>query len=104
MKIHFVGVGGIGMSALAQLHAMGGDEVTGSDRLINKGFTDLPIWQTLKKLGVKLYPQDGSGITEDTDAVVLTSAIEPDNIEIQIPRHAEINEYLAKAIIKKWNL
>ena len=86
MKIHFVGVGGIGMSALAQLHAMGGDEVTGSDRLINKGFTDLPIWQTLKKLGVKLYPQDGSGITEDTDAVVLTSAIEPDNIEIQIAK------------------
>ena len=38
MKIHFVGIGGIGMSALAQLHAMAGDEVTGSDRLINKGF------------------------------------------------------------------
>lgn len=103
MKIHFVGVGGIGMSALAQLHAMGGDEVTGSDRLINKGFTDLPIWQTLKKLGVKLYPQDGSGITEDTDAVVLTSAIEPDNIEIQIAKKYSIplihrSELLAKHV------
>ncbi|MCR5504131.1 MAG: hypothetical protein K6E94_00925 [Elusimicrobiaceae bacterium] len=103
MKIHFVGVGGIGMSALAQLHAMGGDEVTGSDRLINKGFTDLPIWQTLRKLGVKLYPQDGSGITEDTDAVVLTSAIEPDNIEIQIAKKYSIplihrSELLAKHV------
>ncbi len=86
MKIHFVGVGGIGMSALAQLHAMGGDEVTGSDRLINKGFTTLPIWRHLIKLGVKIYPQDGSGIDAKTDVVVLTSAIEPDNIEIQVAK------------------
>lgn len=90
MKIHFVGVGGIGMSALAQLHAMAGDEVTGSDRLINKGFTDLPIWKELKKLGVKLYPQDGSGIDELTDAVILTSAIEPDNVEIQAAKKYSI--------------
>ena len=50
MKIHFVGIGGVGMSALAQLHAMGGDTVTGSDRLISKGYTDLALWQYLKKL------------------------------------------------------
>lgn len=90
MKIHFVGIGGIGMSALAQLHAMAGDEVTGSDRLINKGFTDLPIWKELKKLGVRIYPQDGSGIAEDTDAVILTSAIEPDNVEIQAAKKYSI--------------
>ncbi len=90
MKIHFVGIGGIGMSALAQLHAMAGDEVTGSDRLINKGFTNLQIWADLKKLGVKLYPQDGSGIDEETNAVVLTSAIEPDNVEIQAAKKYSI--------------
>ena len=82
MKIHFVGIGGIGISALAQLHAMAGEEVSGSDRLINKGFTKLPVWEHLKKLGVKIYPQYGSGIDEKTDAVVLTSAIEPDNAEV----------------------
>ena len=38
MKIHFIGIGGVGMSALAQLHAMSGDTVTGSDRLISKGY------------------------------------------------------------------
>ena len=90
MKIHFVGIGGIGMSALAQLHAMAGDEVTGSDRLINKGFTGLPIWKEFKKLGVRIYPQDGSGIAEDTDAVILTSAIEPDNVEIQAAKKYSI--------------
>jgi UDP-N-acetylmuramate--alanine ligase len=82
MKIHFVGIGGIGMSALAQLHAMAGEEVTGSDRLINRGHTQLSVWTALKKLGVKIYPQDGSGIDKKTDRVILTSAIEPDNIEI----------------------
>ena len=82
MKIHFVGIGGVGMSALAQLHAMGGDRVTGSDRLISKGYTDMALWDCLKKLGVELFPQDGSGLTKDTDLVVLSSAIEDDNPEL----------------------
>ena len=83
MKIHFVGIGGVGMSALAQLHAMGKDIVTGSDRLISKGYTDLALWDYLKKLNITLFPQDGSGIDEKTDLVVLSSAIEEDNPELK---------------------
>lgn len=82
MKIHFVGIGGVGMSALAQLHAMGGDVVTGSDRLISKGYTDMALWEYLKKLDITLHPQDGSGIDHHTDLVVLSSAIEDDNPEL----------------------
>ncbi|MCI5820943.1 MAG: Mur ligase family protein [Elusimicrobia bacterium] len=82
MKIHFVGIGGVGMSALAQLHAMGSDQVTGSDRLISKGYTDMALWTCLKKLNIALYPQDGSGIDGQTDLVVLSSAIEADNPEL----------------------
>ncbi|WP_428897210.1 UDP-N-acetylmuramate--alanine ligase [Parelusimicrobium proximum] len=82
MRIHFVGIGGIGMSALAQLYAMSGDEVSGSDRLISKGHTDLPVFNSLRKLGVKLFPQDGSGVDDSIDIVVLTSAIESDNVEL----------------------
>jgi len=82
MKIHFIGIGGIGMSALAQLHAMGGDIVTGSDRLINKGMTDLPVFNALRKLGVVIFPQDGSGMNKNTELVVLSSAIEEDNLEL----------------------
>lgn len=82
MKIHFIGIGGVGMSALAQLHAMGGDEVTGSDRLISKGYTDMALWDYLKKLNIKLFPQDGSGIDHHTQLVVLSSAIEEDNPEL----------------------
>ncbi|WP_428080477.1 UDP-N-acetylmuramate--L-alanine ligase [Candidatus Avelusimicrobium alvi] len=82
MKIHFVGIGGVGMSALAQLHAMGADSVTGSDRLISKGYTDMALWEYLKKLNIQLYPQDGSGIDHRTELVVLSSAIEEDNPEL----------------------
>ncbi|MDR0953391.1 MAG: UDP-N-acetylmuramate--L-alanine ligase [Elusimicrobiota bacterium] len=109
MKIHFVGIGGIGMSALAQLHAMAGDEVTGSDRLINNGFTNLPVWDSLKKLGVKIYPQDGSGIDKKTKLIVLTSAIEPDNIEIEVAKKHHIpfmhrSELLAKHVKDSWTV
>lgn len=103
MKIHFIGIGGVGMSALAQLHAMGKDEVTGSDRLISKGYTDMALWDYLKKLGVKLFPQDGSGIDETTELVILSSAIEEDNPELQKARALNIptmhrSELLAKHV------
>ena len=109
MKIHFVGIGGIGMSALAQLHAMAGEEVTGSDRLINKGHVKLPVWESLKKLGVKIYPQDGSGIDSKTTAVVLTSAIEPDNIEVAKAKQLSIpilhrSDLLAKHVKESWTI
>ncbi len=82
-NIHFVGIGGIGMSALAQICAMKKYNVSGSDRLINLGFTDLAIWKYLKKLNIKVYPQDGSGITTNTDLLVISSAIEYNNPEIK---------------------
>lgn len=103
MKIHFIGIGGVGMSALAQLHAMKGDTVTGSDRLISKGYTDMALWDYLKKLNIKLYPQDGSGLDKDTDLVILSSAIENDNPEIQKAKELDIptmhrSELLAKHV------
>ena len=90
MKIHFIGIGGVGMSALAQLHAMGGDTVTGSDRLISKGYTDLALWDYLKKLNIALFPQDGSGLDKDTNLVILSSAIEEDNPELQKAKELDI--------------
>jgi len=67
------------MSALAQIHAMSGDIVSGSDRLMDKGFTNLPLWSVFKKLNIKLHRQDGSGVTPDLNLVVLSSAIEAEN-------------------------
>jgi len=47
------------------------------------GATGLDIFQTLEKQGVTIVPQNGSGITEATDFVVYSTAIESDNPDIQ---------------------
>ena len=49
MKIHLIGIGGIGVSALAQYYLSNGDEVSGSD-LVASEITDF-----LKNKGVKIF-------------------------------------------------
>jgi UDP-N-acetylmuramate--alanine ligase len=77
-KIHIIGIGGTGMNGIAQLAAHAGYQVSGSDRA-----TGLPIFKTLEKLGIRIVPQDGSGITPETDFVVYSTAIESTNPDIQ---------------------
>jgi len=81
MNYHLVGVGGVGMSALAQLLLALGCRVSGSDRYYDQG-RELDILKKLRSLGVMLVPQDGSGVADDTKAVVVSSAIENDNPDI----------------------
>lgn len=77
---HVVGVGGVGMNAVAQLLARDGFRVTGSDRFLDQG-TRLPVLEGLERLGVELTPQDGSALTAETRRLVLSTAVEPDNPE-----------------------
>ena len=79
--VHVSGIGGVGMSALAQALLDQGVTVTGSDRLLDTGdMTD--TLACLSRQGVKLYPQDGSGVTGQTARLVVSSAIEADNPEV----------------------
>ncbi|MDR4504614.1 MAG: UDP-N-acetylmuramate--L-alanine ligase [Candidatus Scalindua sp.] len=78
LTYHFVGIGGIGMSALAQIMKAQGHNVSGSDRSNDNGWTP-EIFRKLELQDIKLYPQDGSGISHTTDFVVISSAIEEDN-------------------------
>lgn len=80
-SVHIVGIGGVGMSAIAQGFIDSGAEVTGSDRLLDSGDIT-PTLSTLKAQGVKLFSQDGSGIGEATTLVVVSSAIEVDNKDL----------------------
>lgn len=73
------------MNGIAQLAAHAGYQVSGSDRA-----TGLDIFQTLEKLGVRIVPQDGSGITKETDFVVYSTAIESDNPDIQKAKELDI--------------
>src|SRR3990167_2689849 len=79
---HFVGVGGIGMSAIAQVLREQGHIVSGSDRNYDKQITPY-LFSALVCKGISLHPQDGSGVKEDTDFVVISSAIEEDNPDIK---------------------
>jgi UDP-N-acetylmuramate--alanine ligase len=77
-RYHFSGVGGSGMAPLAQLVALLGARVTGSDRNFDRGLK-LPVFDALADAGVTLLSQDGSGVLPGMDALVHSSAVEPTN-------------------------
>ena len=74
MRRHLIGVGGVGMSALATALVRLGDEVTGADR--NLATKNIAF---LESIGVKCFPDDGSGVDAATDEVIVSTAIESDN-------------------------
>ena len=74
MKRHLIGVGGVGMSALATAMVRLGDEVTGADR--NLATKNIAF---LESIGVRCFPDDGSGVDESVNEVVVSTAIESDN-------------------------
>ena len=74
MKRHLIGIGGVGMSALATALVRLGGEVTGADRTLGT-----PNVKFLESLGVRVYPDDGSGIDASTDEVIVSTAIEDTN-------------------------
>ena len=82
IRYHLVGVAGVGMSALAQALLNAGYAVSGSDRFLDQGRDDLGVLNTLRRAGAQLFPQDGSGVTAQTRAVVVSSAIEKDNADL----------------------
>jgi len=100
--IHFVGIGGAGMSALAQIHAMDGGPATGSDRDFDRG-RGAGLKAKLEALGVKLFPQDGSAISKETGLVVLSTAIEDSNPEVAAAKARGVplmhrSEFLARHV------
>jgi len=78
----FVGIAGTGMSAIAQYLKGMGKNVGGSDRLFNQN-SKLPIQEQFEKMGINCFYQDGTGITKETQVVVVSTAIEVSNTEYQ---------------------
>ena len=76
MKIHFIGIGGIGTSALAQYYLAKGHDVSGSDLVISE-ITDM-----VAKKGVKIFKgNSASNISEDINLVVHSPAVGVTNPE-----------------------
>lgn len=78
--IHFVGIGGSGMSGIAEVLLNLGYQVSGSD------IADNAITQRMKKLGATVYFGHASNHSANANAVVISSAVTPDNPEIVAAR------------------
>ena len=75
-KIHMVGIGGIGMSGIAEILLDQGFEVSGSDRQLSE------ITERLEKLGAKIFKGHAGKNLDEADVVVYSSAVHSDNPEL----------------------
>ena len=82
--IHFVGIGGIGMSGIAELLLNLGYKVSGSD------LQSTDITGRLKELGGTIYKGHAAKNIKGADVVVFSSAIDTDNPEVQAAGHKSI--------------
>ena len=83
-RIHFVGIGGSGMSGIAEVLANLGYTVTGSD--IAEGASV----RRLRELGIKVVVGHGAANIAGADAVVVSTAVKPDNPEVAAAREARV--------------
>lgn len=85
----FIGVAGAGMSAIAQYLQGSGKKVSGSDRFFKEGEYN----ETREKLeaeGIQCYLQNGEGITDKTDLIVVSTAVEDTVAEVQKAKQLNI--------------
>ncbi|HAB51045.1 MAG: UDP-N-acetylmuramate--L-alanine ligase [Ignavibacteria bacterium RIFOXYB2_FULL_35_12] len=76
-KVHFVGIGGIGMSGIAEILLNQGFEVSGSDQNLSE------ITRRLSDLGMKIYEGHSAENLKDADVLVYSSAVTVDNPEVE---------------------
>ena len=76
-KVHFVGIGGIGMSGIAEILLNQGFEITGSDKSLSE------VTKRLSDLGIKIYEGHSRENLKDADVLVYSSAVTIDNPEVK---------------------
>lgn len=79
-RVHFVGIGGVGMSGIAEVLKNLGYEVNGSD------IRESEITNRLRELGINISIGHSEENIKNTDVVVISSAVAPDNPEVQAAR------------------
>ena len=82
--IHFIGIGGSGMSGIAEVLLNLGYTISGSD------LNDSPTLHRLAALGIQTFVGHGAGHVQGADAVVTSTAVKADNPEVQIARERHI--------------
>ena len=86
MRIHFVGIGGIGVSALARYYLLQGHQVSGSDLVGSE------ITKALERLGarVRINRHKAKNVLKDADLVIYSPAVTDDNVELRAARARKI--------------
>ncbi len=83
-RVHFVGIGGVGMSGIAEVLCTLGYHVSGSD------MADSAVTRRLERLGALVHRGHGASNVLGADCVVVSSAIRPDNPELMAARAQRI--------------
>ena len=83
-RVHFIGIGGVGMSGIAEVLCTLGYQVSGSDN------ADNAVTRRLADLGAKVHRGHSAANVLDTDCVVVSSAIRKDNPELMEARAQRI--------------
>lgn len=103
-KIHFVGIGGIGMSGIAEILLDQNFKVSGSDKSLSE------ITDRLTQLGAEIFEgHSASNIHDDVDALVYSSAVSLDNPEVVEAKRRKIpiirrSEMLAEVMRLKYGI
>ena len=83
-RIHFVGMGGAGMSGIAEVLHNLGYVISGSD------LVDSATLRRLQQLGIRTFMGHEAAHIEGADAVVTSTAVKPDNPEVLAVREKRI--------------
>jgi UDP-N-acetylmuramate--alanine ligase len=83
-QIHFVGIGGSGMSGIAEIVLNLGYRVTGSDMRRNDAV------ERLEQLGAKIFIGHDASNVDDSHVVVYSSAVSRENVEVRVARERQI--------------
>ena len=83
-RLHFVGIGGIGMSGIAEILLNLGYAVSGSDLVLSN------VTGRLQQQGATVYQGHAAAHVQGADVVVVSSAVKPDNVEVLTARAQHI--------------
>lgn len=102
-KVHFVGIGGIGMSGIAEILLNQGFEISGSDKSLSE------VTDRLTELGITVYEGHSPDNLKDADVLVYSSAVTPDNPEVKAAAERKIpiikrSEMLAECMRMKYGI
>jgi len=95
MKIHFIGIGGIGLSALAKLLANDGHQISGSDIKQSEITDDLAL-----NFGAKITIPHHADAVEGVDRIIYSAAVRPNNPEYQRAKELGIELLSRKESLK----